>query len=193
MMALRADAAMRGRTGRATALTVVNFVVFEAAWFACVIGAAHQRVPAGIVAVAAAVALQLAIGGDARRDLKLVGAALATGLVWDSAMVQAGWIAYASPGPWPLVAPAWILALWALFATALPVSLRWLQRRPVAAALLGAIGGPLSYLGAERLGACQLLERTPAITALAVGWAVITPVLVALTHRFETNGGAGDV
>ena len=61
-----------------------------------------------------------------------------------------------SPGPLPMLAPAWILALWALFAIALREPLRWLHGRWPLAALLGALGGPLSYAGAERLGACTL-------------------------------------
>jgi hypothetical protein len=84
--------------------------------------------------------------------------ALVIGLIWDSSMSRLGWIAYAEPGPLPGIAPVWILALWALFAMVLREPLRWLHKRLPLAALLGALGGPLSYAAAERLGACRLVE-----------------------------------
>ena len=109
-------------------------------------------------------------------------------------MLQLGWIAYAEPGPLPMLAPAWILALWALFAIALREPLRWLHGGWPLAALLGALGGPLSYAGAERLGACTL-NRPLARLALALGWAAITPLLLVLARRWDarSNGiGAAD-
>jgi hypothetical protein len=55
-----------------------------------------------------------------------------------------------------------MLSLWLAFATTLNHSLRWLTCRPVAAALAGALGGPLAYLAGAKLGALTL--ATPAIT-----------------------------
>ncbi|HET9205432.1 MAG TPA: DUF2878 family protein, partial [Burkholderiaceae bacterium] len=117
----------------------------------------------------------------------LVGAAMAIGLVWDSALLQLGWIVYAAPGPLPALAPAWILALWALFAIALREPLRWLHRRLPLAALLGALGGPLSYAGAQRLGACTLTQPVVSEIALALGWAAMVPLLLVLARRWGTR------
>jgi hypothetical protein len=81
------------------------------------------------------------------------------------------------------VVPLWILAMWVLFATALRSSLRWLQGRPALAALFGAVGGPLSYAAAARMGACRFEQPVVSALALGVAWAVITPLLVALARR----------
>jgi hypothetical protein len=53
--------------------------------------------------------------------------------------------------------------------------------------LLGAVGGPLSYAGAERLGACTLREPMAAWLALALGWALILPLLLSLARRWDAR------
>jgi len=164
------------------------FVVFQGAWFACVLGAAHGWPWAGAGAAAGAVALGIAFSARPAADIVLVAVAVVVGLVWDSAMLQLGWIAYVAPGPLPMLAPAWILALWALFAVTLREPLRALHGRPWLAALLGAVGGPLSYAAAARLGACRFADPVAPV-ALAVGWAVMTPLLLALARRVDRPSG----
>jgi len=83
------------------------------------------------------------------------------------------------------LAPGWILALWALFATTLNASLRWLKGRPVLAVSLGAVVGPLSYVAGVKLGAVALVEPASGYAALVVEWAVAMPVLMALADRFN--------
>jgi hypothetical protein len=75
--------------------------------------------------------------------------------------------------------------MWGLFATILNVSLRWLRGRWLIAALAGSIGGPLAYYGGHRLGALEFGNQSAALIALAIGWAVITPTLMALATRFD--------
>ena len=163
---------------------VATLVALECAWFASVLGAAHGWAWIG-VAVTAVVVVGFIAGSDRPAvDAALASVAVAIGLAWDTAMLQLGWISYAAPGPLPMLAPAWILALWALFAIALREPLRWLHRRLPLAALLGAIGGPLSYAGAERLGACTLNRPVVAELALALGWATIVPLLLMLARRW---------
>ena len=88
--------------------------------------------------------------------MKLIGLALAIGLVWDSALASLGWIRFTSGTLVEGAAPPWILGLWALFATTLNRSLAWLHGRYALAAVLGAIAGPLSYWAGARLGALEL-------------------------------------
>ncbi|HVQ04276.1 MAG TPA: DUF2878 family protein [Burkholderiaceae bacterium] len=166
---------------------VATLVALEGAWFACVLGAAHGWPGVGVAVTAAVVATFVARSDKPAVDAALVGVAVAVGGVWDTAMLQFGWITYAAPGPLPMFAPAWILALWALFAIALREPLRWLHGRWPLAALLGALGGPLSYAGAERLGACTLNRPVATETALALGWAAIVPLLLMLARRWGTR------
>jgi hypothetical protein len=186
MMVARAAAASSRPV--AVAGLVANLVAFEAAWFACVLGAAHGWPGAGVAVAAAVIGIHLTLSAQPARDALLVAIATTIGLAWDSLMIQLGWIDYAAPGPLPALAPAWILALWALLAITLRVPLRWLHTRLVLAALLGAVGGPLSYLAAERLGACRLVHPSAALTALALAWAAVTPLLLVLARRLDQGG-----
>lgn len=175
------------RRTRVVAGWVAALAAFEFAWFACVLGAAHGWPWAGVAVTAVVIGGFVALSDKPRADAALIGAALAIGLLWDSALLNLGWVAYAAPGPLPLLAPGWILALWALFAITLRAPLRWLHTRLPLAALLGAIGGPLSYAAAERLGACRLPEPGLALAALALGWAAITPLLLVLARRWDAR------
>jgi hypothetical protein len=135
------------------------------------------------MAVAASVALHFAWSDARAEDGVLVVLSLCVGLAWDTAMASTGLVVYAAAGTRPEWAPLWILALWVLFATTLRESLAWLHGRWLLAAILGGAGGALSYLAAERLGACRLPDASLAVPVLALGWAVITPVLLTLARR----------
>jgi hypothetical protein len=63
--------------------------------------------------------------------------------------------------------------------------MRALRGRPALGAVLGLVGGPLAYLGGEKLGAVALVQPVPALAALAVVWALATPLLLALALRLE--------
>lgn len=169
---------------------VALFCLFQAAWFACVMGAAHDRAGLGILAVVAAVLVIWCLSDRPRLEIILTVLAVLLGLAWDTLMLRAGWVRYASPGPGPLSlwAPAWILALWALFATLLRGPLSWLHGRPMLAAVLGAVSGPLSYLAAVRLGAGSFPDTTQAMLILAAGWAVMTPVMTESARRLSGTG-----
>ena len=163
---------------------IVNFVAFQCGWFACVLGAAHGWPLGGAAAAMTIVALHVACASRPAPELKLVMFALAIGALWDSVLVSSGWIVFASGMLIEGVAPPWILALWALFATTLNVSLGWLKNRLLVAALFGALGGPLSYWAGMRLGALQFAAPVPALIALSIGWGVMTPLLIIAARRF---------
>lgn len=85
--------------------------------------------------------------------------------------------------------PIWILGLWLQFATTLHFSLGWLSKRYLLATLLGLIGGPLAFLGGERLGAAAFGDpRALSLGVIALAWAIALPVLVRSADRL---GGVG--
>lgn len=160
-----------------------NFVVFQFAWWICILAAAREQAWPGLLAFAMVIAIHLALTTARQAEIRLLLAAIAIGAVFDSLLVQAGWIVYAAGGI-PALAPAWIIAMWAGFATTINVSLGWLHDRYALAAVFGALGGPLSYWGGAQLGAATLTEPLPALSALAFGWAAITPLLFFLGKYF---------
>lgn len=161
---------------------LVNFVAFQLGWFACVLGAAHGLPWAGTGVALAIVAWHLTRAIRPRDELVLVLIAAGIGAVWDSALSALGWIRYPNGVLIEGAAPHWIVAMWMLFATTLNASLAWLRRNLPLAAVFGALGGPLAYLGGAKLGALTFAAQDAALVALALGWAVLTPLLLRLAR-----------
>lgn len=164
---------------------VLNAVVFQAAWFACVLGGANDLALAGTLTVVGVIAMHLALAPRAMPEALLIAAATAIGLAWESAVVASGLIRYTTGNLVPGLAPYWIVAMWALFATSLNLSMAWLKGRPWLAVLAGGIGGPLAYLAGGRLGGLEMPDPLLALGAQAIGWAVLLPVLVRLASRLD--------
>jgi len=162
-----------------------NFMAFQAGWFTCVLGAANGHPWLGVVATLIVVALHLQAVAAPAREAVLISVAMLLGLALDSAIVAAGWLTYPNGQFASGLAPYWILCMWALFATTLNVTMRWMRDRYVLAAVFGAIGGPLSYLAGERLGAVEFAGGAVPVVALAIAWLLAMPALVYLAGRID--------
>ncbi len=175
------------RDGGAPSLArrLVNFVVFEGAWFACILGVSHGQPLWGTAAVAAGIAWHVAISARPATELALIGILCAIGLVAESLVVAQGNVAYPAGQPVAWLAPYWMVALWGEFGIALNVTLRWLKRKPWLAALLGAVFGPLSFMGGVRLGGARFVDEPAALVTLVVMWAVLMPLAMWLSDRFD--------
>ena len=164
---------------------IVNAVAFQLGWLACVLGGASQLPWLGTLAAALIVAWHLNIARQPGREFTLLAAVGVLGAIWDSLLVAAGWLSYPSGTLLANTAPYWIVAMWVLFASTLNVSLRWLRKRWLMAAVLGATGGPLAYYAGAALGGVSVNAPWFAYTALALGWAVFLPLLIALSSRLD--------
>ena len=83
------------------------------------------------------------------------------------------------------IAPYWMIALWALFATTFNVSLRALRDRPALAALLASVGAPASYFAGARLGALEFVAAGAALAAIGIGWALLAPLMLRAAKRLD--------
>jgi hypothetical protein len=164
---------------------ILNVVLFQLGWFACVLGAASGYAREGAIAAALLVALHIARAARPKREAMLAAAAAVLGFLFESALVQAGWVRFEAGVLVEGAAPYWMVALWALFATTLNESMRMLQTRPWIAAAFGAVGGPLAYYAGARMGALDLVQPAAMLAALAVGWALATPLLLSLARRLN--------
>ena len=164
---------------------IVNFVLFQIGWFACVIGAAKQMPWLGVIVVLAVITWHLSQAKQPKLELILLLVAVIIGGIYDQLMQSSSLLVYQSHGWSESIVPAWILALWAVFVTTLNVSLRWMRGKWLVAILFGAIGGPLAYIGAEKLGAVTLGNLPWSYVALSVGWAILTPLLIIISQKFD--------
>ena len=135
----------------------INVVLFQAAWFAAVLGAARGMLWLGPLAMIPTLAIHLALQEDRRGEVKLLLAAGLLGFIFDTAFVAGGVftpLQHLFPRPF---SPPWMICLWLNFAATLNVSMAWLRGRYLLAALFGAIGGPLAYYSGAKLGATEAL------------------------------------
>ncbi len=166
---------------------LVNFVAFQVAWFACVLGGAQGIPWLGVAVTAVAVAIHLALSPVPGREVVLILTVCTIGALWDGLLVRLGLLVFPSGMILPWLAPVWIIALWAGLATTLHVSLRWLIGRPWLAMLFGAVGGPLAYYAGMRLGGVSFPDPVAAFAALAVGWAFLMPLVCAIALKLDAD------
>jgi len=163
----------------------INIVGFQVGWFAAVLGGAHAMALAGTIAALVVVAVHLLLAPKPGKEASLVLIATVIGLVWESALVDLGLTIYPSGVLVDGTAPTWIVAMWALFATTVNVSLRWLRGRFWLAILVGAVSGPLAFYAGHKLGGVMFPDPVLAMIVLAVGWGIFVPVLVWLGSLFD--------
>jgi hypothetical protein len=163
----------------------IYFVLGQVGWFACVLSAARGMSYVGIAVIIALIALHLWRVEKPSSELKLLAAVLCIGAVWETALIFLGVLEYPHSTLFYGIAPPWIMAMWVLFAAQFNTTYRWLKQRLVAGAVLGALAGPISFRAGAALGAVHFVKPLPSAATLAAGWAVILPLIILLSRRWD--------
>jgi hypothetical protein len=179
-------------------LMLQNFILFQIGWFSCVVGGASSEYYwIGVVAVMVIIAIHLARADNVQNEIMLIMVTLLLGTAWDSGLTISGLFSFSNGVVVNGLVPMWMIAMWALFATTLNVSLSWMKNRYLLAMAFGALGGPIAYYAGNRLGAVEFSSTSTALFAVAIGWSIIMPLLLALATRFNgyrrTNGKTYEV
>ena len=164
---------------------ITNFLLFQLGWLACVLGGTGEWHWLGTFLVLGIVMFHLTLASRPHAELLLIATALVIGAFWDSLLTWTDVLEYQHGIIHSNLAPHWIIAMWALFATTLNVSLRWLKGRWMLAAIFGAVGGPLAYYAGYRLGAVEMPDQILALISLAVGWCLLMPLLMYLSSLLD--------
>ena len=164
---------------------LINLAAFKLGWLSSVFGGAQQLPWLGPVVVFAAVAIHLARAQRPSSELMLILSCGLIGAVFDSVLVAAGWVTFPSGMFSEVMAPYWIVTMWMLFGTTINTSMRWMRGRPLLASAFGFVGGPLAYVAGYKIGGIGFVDQPAAIAMLAVGWAVIMPLLMRLGERLD--------
>ena len=77
---------------------IINFVLFQVGWFACVLGAAKQMPGLGVIVVTAIVLWHLSQAKQAMPELMLLAIALVVGGAFDQALLSSNLISYQAHG-----------------------------------------------------------------------------------------------
>lgn len=160
---------------------LVNFAAFQVVWFALVLTAAEGQPWIGVAAAASWIVVHLTVAPRRWCELRTIGAVTALGVAFDQLAVATGIQRFTDAATIGLV-PVWIAALWAAFATLLRCSMSWLLGRYRLGSVLAAVLGPLTYVGAERLGAIELGSdpRWLALAGVAAEWAIVMPIALRM-------------
>ena len=155
-----------------------NFVLFQAGWFACILGAAHQEVLWAVIASLAYIAFHIWRSQTPKLELSLLLKVLSFGILTDSLLMYLGFLDFKGAWPSPFISPAWMWALWLLVASTLNSSLSWLKGKPTLGIVLGAVSGPLSYEAGIRLGAANWGSGSQilGLGLISLVWAVAMPL-----------------
>ncbi|MGD9842236.1 MAG: DUF2878 family protein, partial [Steroidobacteraceae bacterium] len=86
---------------------IINFVAFQAGWFAAVLGGAHDYVLLGSGLALLVMLLHLAMSQRPLRELQLLVSVMLLGLLWDSVLMNMGVIRYPYGVMIPQLAPLW--------------------------------------------------------------------------------------
>ena len=173
-------------------LVLVNFLAFQAGWFACVLGVANGNYWLGPVAITGVYLLNLFLTGEYLRETVIALFFITIGFAVDTQLTFFGVYTPSEnilPSPF---SPPWLMAMWLNLATIFNVSLRWMHGKYRLAALLGGLGGPLSYYGGGSLGA--LTYHDPLVFNLLVSgavWAAITPLLLFTVGKINKQFASG--
>ena len=164
---------------------IASACVYQAGWFVCVLWGDY----AALACVALSILFVYYLFNPPKRVWINAVRVTAVGCAMDAILVYMGFYAVASESP---TLPLWLACIWALFALALPYGFSFLAGRYVLASVLGALGGPLAYVGGAALSPALSLAL-PALEAaaiLALLWAAMMPYLVWLTRTGQEQSAS---
>ncbi|MCC9005545.1 DUF2878 domain-containing protein [Pseudomonas putida] len=155
---------------------VANAVWLQAGWWICVLG--DER-PWLLLLVIAGVVVHLRLCPDVNAEVKALLRVTLAGCVLDSTLGALGVFGFDAC---PL--PLWLALLWLVLASGMRHSLAWAGRHWQIGALIGALGGPLAYVGGARVTQVALPLGTLETGLLLMPiWALALPLLARLAAR----------
>jgi hypothetical protein len=166
-----------------TTLRLINFILFQFGWLACVKSGAQGVLWIAPVAIAPVLVWHFYIIKNRKTELRLILIGSLLGSLLDQVLLMTGWLVYPDSA-WPSwMLPPWMVALWLVFCTTLNLSLSWLQNRLYLATAIGVIGGPLTYWAGAKLGAVVWFKPLYVSGFLAAEWGMLIPFLLWLANQ----------
>jgi hypothetical protein len=166
---------------------ILNFIAFQLAWFACILGAGSGLIWVGVVTVAVSVSAHVLFATQRASWIVLLIASLIIGLIFDGAVMSLGVLSFPDHATLLTPVPLWMLFMWANFSLTLPLSLGWLRGRYVLGALFGLLGGPGAYYTGMKLNAIELSDDlVRSLIVVGLEWAIATPLLMLISVKAES-------
>ncbi len=107
---------------------LINFIQFQAVWFLCIFGAAHQFELMAILISAAIIAWAILTSEHRSHDYVIGAIAVIIGVALDSLLISQNLITFTT-AYWTSMAPLWMTPIWIALALTLQSSMSWLSGR----------------------------------------------------------------
>jgi len=162
-----------------TTKLIVNYLLFQLGWFACVLGGNKIALAATVVILA----IHLRCIGSWAMEKQLLAITFFLGCAIDSFLGNMAILQFHHDES--RILPLWLACLWLIFATTLRHSLDWSRTHRLYGTVLGFVGGPLSYYAGSQLSEVTLappLWRT--LLLLAIIWAITIPMLQSFSQAW---------
>lgn len=159
------------------AMKLLNGLLFNVAWLSIVL---LQDALLSWAAAAVYVCAHLWLMGEGRSEVLLIALVAGLGLAVDQLLFTAGVLENVDGQG---VAPLWLSALWPAFATTLMHAFSGLRSSPPLAAVVGGVGGYLSYLAGTGLSGVAFAQPVFSDLLLVTFWGVMFPTLLVLAAQ----------
>lgn len=158
----------------------LNFILFQALWLCCVLGAAYEVLWPAIVCITTMLVVFLFPSCRHQKDKIFLSVCILMGFILDSVLAHFNLIHYHYNFGMTQTAPVWILFLWIGFALTLNHSMTWLLNKTRLGTLFIIVGSPISYFSAEKLGAIKIYEPFITLTLISIMWLFVYHVILAI-------------
>jgi hypothetical protein len=155
----------------------ISGILFNISWFAII--SSHSSLWAPII-VAAHLLLHGALIGTVPGEGRFILGVGIAGLLLDQILFLVG--VFVGPAEF-LPAPFWLSCLWPVMATAIIHAFRPLQSRLFFAALVGCLGGAVSYSAGVALTPVDWTSGLWGPLIIALAWSIIFPLLLFVARR----------
>jgi len=162
-------------------MKLLNGIMFNISWLLIVL--AQDALISWAVA-AVHVTLHMLVMGRGRAELQLLGLAAVVGLAVDQLLFTANVLGNATGAAG---APLWLSALWPVFATTLLHAFAGLRANLLLAAMIGGIGGYLSYRVGTGLSGVDFAQPMFTDAVLIVLWGVLFPSLLVMAAQLSAG------
>jgi len=168
-------------------IKIYDLIGFKICWVMCAFSTKWGLPYLGPIISLMFILVHLMIVKFKLRDIKIISLAVMLGLIIDSVFFQFDLITYEGGILSEFeIAPFWILSMWGGFAVTLLYTLNTIKKRYAISALIGVIGGPLSYNAGVQIGSITI-NVSIAYVALAISWGLIIPLLFYIINQLDSN------
>ena len=157
---------------------MINFILFQLLWVACVLGADNQTIWPALSIILIMLVIFLLPSIRAKNDFIFIITCLVLGFILDSSLAYFNFIDYSFNYGFTRIAPLWILFLWVGFALTLNHSMAWIFNNAKLGYLLMALGPPLSYISAGKLGAVSINNMLLTSLLVSLSWMLVFKILL---------------